>query len=72
MASTRRWIGRPMKRVEDPHLLTGRGHYLDDHAFPGVHHAAIVRSPYAHARILGYEVTAALAMPGVEIGRAHV
>jgi 2-furoyl-CoA dehydrogenase large subunit len=54
-----------MKRVEDPHLLTGRGNYLDDHAFPGVHHAAIVRSPHAHARILSYDSTEALAMPGV-------
>jgi 2-furoyl-CoA dehydrogenase large subunit len=65
MATTRRWIGRPMRRVEDPHLLTGRGQYLDDHAFPDARHAAIVRSPHAHARILGYDVSAALAMPGV-------
>jgi 2-furoyl-CoA dehydrogenase large subunit len=54
-----------MKRVEDPHLLTGRGNYLDDLAFPGVHQAAIVRSPHAHARILSYDSTEALAMPGV-------
>ena len=65
MATTRAWIGRPMRRVEDPHLLTGRGNYLDDHAFPGAQHAAIVRSPHAHARILSYDVTEALAMSGV-------
>ena len=65
MATTKGWIGRRMKRVEDPHLLTGRGQYLDDHAFPGARHAAIVRSPHAHARLLGYDVSAALAMPGV-------
>src|SRR5262245_37254716 len=65
MATTRRWIGRPMRRVEDAHLLTGRGQYLDDQAFPGACHAAIVRSPHPHAHILGYDVPAALAAPGV-------
>jgi 2-furoyl-CoA dehydrogenase large subunit len=65
MATKKGWVGRPMKRVEDPHLLTGRGQYLDDQVFPGVHHAAIVRSPHAHARILGYDLSGALAVPGV-------
>src|SRR5262245_37063935 len=65
MAATRGWIGRPMKRVEDARLLTGRGQYLDDCAFPGARHAAIVRSPHAHARILGYDIAAALAADGV-------
>ena len=65
MATTKGWIGQPMKRVEDPHLLTGRGRYLDDQPFPDARHAAIVRSPHAHARILGYDVSAALAAPGV-------
>jgi len=61
-----RWIGRPLKRVEDAHLLTGRGTFIDDYPpVPGVHHAAIVRSPHAHARILGYDVSAALRMEGV-------
>jgi 2-furoyl-CoA dehydrogenase large subunit len=64
--SAQRWIGRPLKRVEDARLLTGRGTFIDDHppvASPC--HAAIVRSPHAHARILGYDVSAALAMEGV-------
>jgi 2-furoyl-CoA dehydrogenase large subunit len=65
MATTKGWIGRPMKRVEDPHLLPGRGKYIDDQPFASVHAAAIVRSPHAHARILGYDVAAALGMPGV-------
>ena len=65
MPASRGWIGRPMKRVEDPRLITGRGQYVDDLAIPGVHHAAVVRSPHAHARILGYDVAAALGMPGV-------
>ncbi len=60
------WIGRRVKRVEDARLLTGRGTFIDDHPPVGsLHHAAIVRSPHAHARILGYDVTAALAMEGV-------
>src|SRR5881296_3518038 len=64
--STTGWIGKPVKRVEDARLLTGRGTYIDDHPpVANVHHAAIVRSPHAHARILGYDVSAALAMEGV-------
>ena len=60
------WIGKPVKRVEDARLLTGRGTFIDDHPpVAHVHHAAIVRSPHAHARIRGYDVRAALAMPGV-------
>jgi 2-furoyl-CoA dehydrogenase large subunit len=60
------WIGKPVKRVEDARLLTGRGRFIDDHPPTGnVHHAAIVRSPHAHARILGYDVGAALKMDGV-------
>jgi len=54
-----------MKRVEDPRLLTGRGQYVDDLPIPNLHHAAIGRSPHAHARIRGYELAAALGMPGV-------
>ena len=60
------WIGKPVKRVEDARLLAGRGSFIDDHdPVPNVHHAAIVRSPHAHARITGYGVSAALAMDGV-------
>src|SRR5262245_66303934 len=60
------WIGRPVKRVEDARLLTGRGTFIDDRdPLPNVHHAAIVRSPHAHARITGYDVAAALARDGV-------
>src|SRR5919108_933269 len=60
------WIGKPIKRVEDFRLLTGRGTFIDDHPPIGnVHHAAIVRSPHAHARIHGYDIAAALRMEGV-------
>ena len=64
--ATTSWIGKPVKRVEDARLLAGRGSFIDDHdPLPNVHHAAIVRSPHAHARITGYDVAAALAMDGV-------
>src|SRR5262245_34236848 len=63
---TDRWIGRSVPRVEDGRLLTGRGTFIDDHPpVANLCHAAIVRSPHAHARILGYDLTAALAMEGV-------
>ncbi|HMH50615.1 MAG TPA: xanthine dehydrogenase family protein molybdopterin-binding subunit [Candidatus Acidoferrum sp.] len=60
------WIGKPVRRVEDARLLRGRGAFIDDHPpVANACHAAIVRSPHAHARILGYDVAEALAMPGV-------
>jgi aerobic carbon-monoxide dehydrogenase large subunit len=60
-----RYIGARVKRLEDPRLLSGRGWYLDDIALPGLLHAAFVRSPHAHATILGVETTAAKRLPGV-------
>ncbi len=66
MISGSRWIGKSVTRVEDGRLLTGRGTFIDDHPpVANPFHAAIVRSPHAHARILGYDAAAALAMPGV-------
>jgi carbon-monoxide dehydrogenase large subunit len=44
-------VGTPLKRKEDPRLITGRGNYTDDMAIPGMLHAAFVRSDEAHARI---------------------
>jgi 2-furoyl-CoA dehydrogenase large subunit len=64
--SEKSWIGKPVRRVEDARLLTGRGTYIDDHPpVANVFHAAIVRSPHAHARILGYDCSAARAVDGV-------
>jgi aerobic carbon-monoxide dehydrogenase large subunit len=60
-----RWFGEPIRRNEDARLLTGRALFVDDVALPGMLHAAFVRSPYAHARIGGIEVSAAVAHPGV-------
>jgi aerobic carbon-monoxide dehydrogenase large subunit len=58
-------IGAHRKRVEDPTLLRGEGQYLDDLRLPGTLEVAFVRSTYAHARIRGVDVSAALAAPGV-------
>jgi len=60
-----RILGAPVKRVEDARLLTGAGKYLDDLKLPGMVHAAILRSPYAHARIKSIDTTKAVAHPGV-------
>ena len=54
-------IGSSIKRREDPALITGRGKYTDDLKIPGMLHAAIVRSPHAHARIRSIDTKAALA-----------
>ncbi|HET8682567.1 MAG TPA: xanthine dehydrogenase family protein molybdopterin-binding subunit [Micromonosporaceae bacterium] len=62
-------------RVEDPALLTGRGRFLDDlDPFPGTLSAAIVRSPYPHARIRAVDLTRARRHPGVAavVGPAEV
>jgi aerobic carbon-monoxide dehydrogenase large subunit len=58
-------IGDAVRRKEDLRLVTGRGCYSDDFNFPDQARAAMVRSPYAHARIRSIDVQAALAMPGV-------
>ena len=58
-------IGQSVKRREDPALITGQGKYTDDLTLPGMTHAAIVRSPYAHARIQSIDTAAAAAHPGV-------
>ena len=58
-------VGSSIRRREDPNLVTGRGQYTDDFQAPGMLHAAMVRSPYAHARVLSIDKEAALAQPGV-------
>ena len=59
------WIGKSMKRVEDPRLLVGKGVYADDVNVPEMAHAAVLRSPHAHARIVSIDVSKAAALPGV-------
>jgi 2-furoyl-CoA dehydrogenase large subunit len=61
----KKWVGKSMKRKEDPKLLSGRGRFMDDIKLPNMKHAAILRSPYAHAKILGIDISQALKAPGV-------
>ncbi len=58
-------IGQSIKRREDPRLITGEAKYLDDLQLPGLTHAAILRSPFAHAKIKSINTDAAKALPGV-------
>lgn len=60
-----RLIGAPIERNEDPRLLTGRAMFVDDVELPHLLHAAFLRSPHAHARILGIDATAACDRKGV-------
>ena len=65
------YIGAPIRRREDIRFVTGRGQYLDDIRLPGMLHAAILRSPHAHARVLGIDTSGALALDGVEAVFTH-
>jgi carbon-monoxide dehydrogenase large subunit len=62
-----RLFGASVKRVEDPRLLRGDGRYLADIKRPGLLHAAFLRSPHAHARILRIDSSKACALPGVHL-----
>lgn len=58
-------IGCSRKRREDPRFIQGKGNYVDDITMPGMLFGALVRSPYAHARIVSIDKSRALALPGV-------
>jgi carbon-monoxide dehydrogenase large subunit len=60
-----RFIGQPVQRHEDARLVVGEGRFSDDFSFAGQAFAAMVRSPYPHARIMRIDKARALAMPGV-------
>ncbi|MCH9017958.1 MAG: ABC transporter permease subunit, partial [Chloroflexi bacterium] len=62
---TQTYIGAPVLRKEDLRFLTGTARYVDDVKLPHMLHAAILRSPHAHARILSIDTSAALEMEGV-------
>ncbi|SDD51724.1 xanthine dehydrogenase family protein molybdopterin-binding subunit [Belnapia rosea] len=64
-------IGRSVRRREDLRFLTGAGRYVMDVAVPGALHGVALRSPHAHARILGIDTAAALAMPGIHLVLTH-
>ncbi len=59
------WLGKSIKRKEDDRFIAGRGNYIEDINLPAMLHMAILRSPYAHARINGIDASAASALPGV-------
>ena len=62
---TTRIFGSGIRRREDPRLITGQATYTDDITLPGTVHAAILRSPHAHALINSVDTAAAAAAPGV-------
>ncbi len=62
---TTTYIGAPVPRREDKKLLTGKGSYVDNLTLPGMLWMALVRSPYAHARVVSVDVQGAIGAPGV-------
>src|ERR671937_135141 len=58
-------IGAPVRRREDPELITGTGSYVDDLPSTGVLHMYVVRSPHGHARIQGIETARVREADGV-------
>jgi CO/xanthine dehydrogenase Mo-binding subunit len=59
-------IGKGLQRQDMPGHVTGRTRFFDDHAFDGLLHLKVVRSPHAHARIRGIDISAAERAPGVK------
>lgn len=58
-------VGCSRKRKEDPRFIQGKGNYVDDVKLPGMLVGKVVRSPFAHARVISINKEAALALPGV-------
>src|SRR5690349_24134396 len=59
------YVGKRIKRTEDPRLIKGLAHYVDDIRLPDTLHVAFVRSMYAHGRIQSIDTSVAANMPGV-------
>lgn len=60
-----KFVGKPLKRKEDPRLIQGISHYVDDLQLAGMHYAAFLRTPYAHAKIRSVDLSKARHAPGV-------
>ena len=60
-----KYFGASVKRREDPRFLRGEARFIDDVKLAGMLHAAFLRSPHAHARLVAIRTAAAAAMPGV-------
>ncbi len=76
VSNTGPWVGQPLPRREDARLTTGAGTFIDDIVMPGMLHAAFLRSPHAHARIVSINADKARQLHGVhavltghEVGR---
>lgn len=54
-APVRPWVGRSLPRFEDERFMKGEARFVDDLRLPGMLHAAFVRSPYAHARLVAID-----------------
>jgi 2-furoyl-CoA dehydrogenase large subunit len=65
VSAGQRWVGTALPLREDERLVAGRGRFVDDLARPGMLHAAMLRSPHAHARIVSVDTREAEALPGV-------
>lgn len=66
MRASGRWVGAPVPRKEDEALLTGHARFIDDmEPVPGIRHAALLRSPHAHADIVSIDISNAVSHPGV-------
>ena len=66
MATTEvRGLGHSVKRKEDERFIRGKGNYVDDVTLPGMLHLELLRSPFAHARIVSIDASRAEALPGV-------
>ncbi|MBI3951524.1 MAG: xanthine dehydrogenase family protein molybdopterin-binding subunit [Acidobacteria bacterium] len=62
---TRKFVGEAVKRTEDPRLITGTSHYVDDIKLPEMHYLSILRSIHAHAKIKSIDTEEAKKAPGV-------
>src|ERR1700740_1754775 len=58
-------IGASVKRKEDRRFITGKGRYVDDIKLVGLTHAHFIRSPHAHAKVKGIDLSEAMKLPGV-------
>ena len=65
MVATEKFIGQTVLRKEDPELVTGQAHFIDNWTMPGMLWMSLVRPPYVHATIEAIDTSTAAAMPGV-------
>ena len=61
-----KWVGQSVLRKEDKRLLRGKGQFIDDIKLAGMHHAAVLRSPYPHAKIKNIDTSRARELAGVK------